>query len=79
MMSKRDAWAASWGSVPTSAKNKTAHTDNVDATPNDIETFGDEIREHFCPGKPRSDFDGSFLLVEDDVSEMGHRDLDTRS
>ena len=64
--------------MPTSSKGKTAHADNVDTTSNDIETFGDEVREHFCPGEARSNFDGPFFLIEDDVSEKGHRDLDTR-
>jgi hypothetical protein len=60
------------GRMPTSAKGKTADADAVDATPNDVETSGDEVRVHFCPGKPRSNFDGSLFLVEDDVSETGH-------
>lgn len=66
------------GRVPTSAKDKTADADAVEATPNDVETFGDEVLVHFCPGKPRSDFDGPLFLVEDDVFETGHRDVDTR-
>jgi len=63
--------------VPTSTKGKTADADAVDATPNDVETFGDQIRVHICPGKSCPDFDGPLFLVEDDVSETGHRDLDT--
>ena len=69
----------SWESVPTTAKGKTAHSDAVDATPNNVEAFGNEVRVHISPGKPRSDFDGPLFLIEDDVSETGHRDLDTRS
>jgi hypothetical protein len=43
------AWQAR--RVPTSAKDKTGDSDAVDATPDDTKTFGDEVREHFCPGK----------------------------
>jgi hypothetical protein len=61
--------------MPTTSKSKTTHADVIDAAPNDVETFGDEVRVHISPGKPRSDFDGPLFLVEDDFSETGHRDL----
>jgi hypothetical protein len=64
------AWQAR--QVPTSAKDKTGNADAVDATPDDVETFGDEVREHICPGQPSSNFDGPLFLVEDDIPEAGH-------
>ena len=65
-------------SVPTSAKGKTTDTDAINVTPNNVETFGDEVRVHISPGEACSDFDSPLFLVEDDVSETGHRDLDAR-
>ena len=64
--------------MPTSAKDKTTDADTVETTPNDVETLGDEVRIDFCPSEPRSYFDGPLTLVEDDVFEASHRDLDTR-
>ena len=29
--------------MPTTAKDKTAHSDTVDATPNNVEAFGNEV------------------------------------
>ena len=63
--------------MPTSAKGETANADAVDATPDDVETFGDEVLVNFCPGEASSDFDGSLFFVENDVFKTSHRDLDT--
>ena len=57
--------------VPTSTKGNTTHADTVDATPNNIETFGDKVRVYIGPGKSRPNFDNPLFLIEDDVSEMG--------
>jgi hypothetical protein len=69
-------WQA--GTAPTSAKDETADADAVHATPDNVKTFRDEVREHIRPGESRSDFDGTLFLIEDDVPETGHRNLDTR-
>lgn len=61
----------------TSTKSKTSDANAVDATPNDIDTFGDEVRVHLCPCEARPDFDGLLFLVDDDIVETDHRDLDT--
>ena len=61
----------------TSAKGKTGDADTIDATPDDVETLGDEVGVYFCPGEPRSDFDGLLFLVDNDVVKIDHRDLDT--
>ena len=65
--------------MPTSAKDKAADADAAEATPDDIETFGDEVQEHICPSKSSSDFDNPFFLIEDDVPEVSHRYLDAGS
>ena len=64
--------------LPTSAKDKTTDADAVEATPNNVKTFGDEVREYICPGKSSSYFDGPFFFIEDNVPETGHRYLDAR-
>ena len=64
--------------VPTSAKGKTTDADTVDATPDNAQTLGDEVRVHICPSEARTDFDSPLFLIEDDIFETGHRDLDTR-
>ena len=63
--------------VLTSANDETTNANADDATPNDIETFRNEIREHFCPDKPRSDLDSPLILIYDDVFETDRRYLDT--
>ena len=64
--------------MPTSAEGKTTDTDAVNVTPNNVKTFGDEVRVDISPGEARSDFDSPLFLVEYDVTETGHRDLYTR-
>jgi hypothetical protein len=63
--------------VPTTTKDETGDADTVDATPNNIKTFGDEVREQICPGEPSSKLDGTLFLIVDEVPEAGHRYLDT--
>lgn len=70
-------WQA--GREPTSAKDKPADANAVDATPDNIEAFGEKVRVHVCPSNSSSDFDSPFFLVEGDVPETGHRYLNTTS
>jgi hypothetical protein len=64
--------------MPTSAKDETSDAYNVQATPDNVKTFGYEVREQIFPSKPSSKFDCTLFLVEDDIPEAGHRDLDTK-
>jgi len=65
------------GRTPTSAEDKTANANAVGATLNDVKTFRNEVRIHISSGKTCPNFDGPLFLVEDDIAETTHRDMDT--
>jgi hypothetical protein len=63
--------------LPTSSKNESPHANAVQATTDNVQTPRHEVRIHAGPGEPRSKLDRALILVDDDVVETDHGDLDT--
>ena len=60
----------------TSAKCEATHANAIQSATDNVQTPRHEVRIHTGPGESSSDLDCTLLLVNDDIIESDHGDLD---